>query len=220
MKPQNYVVSLTVGGATRSRTWNTENELAIGHPIRWVLERSGSGLHIRNVASGAVTEVTERELQSGDFIDLPEKGGKSGFSLRLRALETLPAAYKTHEGEGELRVYTVRGAWTSAAETVEGKYVGRADGHRVFTLTRENDQFWIRAHEEGLELAPSRGAAQSIPKGEEVLFKAKAIAGRSLTFGETTWRLDTLAPVAAPEMVEGFEAEDASFQRTLRATLA
>src|SRR3712207_6606676 len=119
MKPQNFVVSLTVGGATRSRTWNTENELAIGHPIRWVLERDGSGIRIRNVATGAETELSQREISSGEFVDLPEQGGKSGFTLRLRELEALPAAFKTHEGEGELRIYTVRGAWTSEAETVE-----------------------------------------------------------------------------------------------------
>src|SRR4051812_21237073 len=106
---KSYVVTVSVGGVSSTKIWNSERAMPIGHPFRWVLERSPKGIEIRAVDSRsgahgflasalpaadasakkapALGLITDSALahQDGASVQLPEaqKGAKSHYSLKI-----------------------------------------------------------------------------------------------------------------------------------------
>lgn len=54
IKGRAYVVCLKNGSVTQSKIWHSEKPMSLGHPMGWVLEKSGSELFIREISKSSV----------------------------------------------------------------------------------------------------------------------------------------------------------------------
>jgi TonB family protein len=223
MKNQNFIVKVTVGGATASKTWNTESELTLGHPMRWVLERSSKGVQVRNVEDGSVREFTEAQLAKSGELELPESDARlrSAFKVELMALDLLPPAYETHgpdhnkSGE-ELRIYETKGLWTTRDEVFADSFTSHVEGKPVFAIDRQSGSaLRVRSFRDGIQVG---GVA--LAKGKSRDLELADLAGNEIQHGEFKWKFERLKSVAAPKMDALVEADEAQFKTTLKRSMA
>jgi TonB family protein len=214
MKNSTFVVKVTAGGAVASKTWNTESDLALGHPIRWVLERSEKGIQIRNLSDDSVRQLSESQLEKE--IEL-----HSGYKVALKEIDALPPAYETHGSDPasydvkELRIYGTRGLWTTSDDVVGASFTARVEGKRAFTVDRESaSKYLVRSHAEGVRVGD-----KLLGEGKSASFEVKALAGHEISLGEFKWKFELLKSVAAPVMDVVADADEAAFKRTLKQSM-
>jgi hypothetical protein len=197
IKPS-YVITVEVNGASTSSIWNSEKPLQIGHPFRWVAEKTDGGIRVRNVTSendAESCEVTDGALEKGASIDLPEsEKAKSGFVLAIRPVISLPPAIKTHgDGTGELRAYSMRGDWNVGASTLENQYTGYVLGKRAFEIRRAGEnKYKIKSFNDQIQLDDV-----SLGKGGNITLTQEELEGTNLSSGEFKWRFASLKRVGA-----------------------
>jgi hypothetical protein len=220
IKPS-YVITIAVNGASESSVWNSEKPLQIGHPFRWIAEKTENGIRVRNVTSTSedtAREVTDVALQSGASIELPEveQSKSSGFTLALRPVVALPNALKTHGKEaGELRVYELRGDWTLDSSALDGHYDGYVQGKRAFEIRRASGGgYKIQSLIDSI-----RFGTASLEKAERITVTDHELAGTTLTSGEFKWRFATLKRVGLnpiPTAAKIQDAETIAFRRSFK----
>lgn len=222
MTKPSFVITVSVKGASSSSIWDAEKPLQIGHPFRWVAEKTESGVRIRNVASdkdNVVRDLTDAAIAKGASVELPEAGksNSSPFTLDIRPVVSLPPVLSTHEGDpGELRVYAFRGDWTVEGECLSNSYEGYVQGQRAFRITKSaQGQYLLKSSHSEL-----RYGAASVGAGELIKLSQDELVANELSVGEFKWRFDTLKeqpenPIPAA-ILSDLGEEDLTFRKSLK----
>jgi outer membrane biosynthesis protein TonB len=109
MSSRSFVVTTSIGSSTRSRVWDGRAPLAIGHPLRWIVEPAADGgARVRDlqVEPGKIHRHAVRDLAIGKALELA--GAEGGPSVRIlvhprRGLEGAMARPSTlPRGEAEV----------------------------------------------------------------------------------------------------------------------
>ncbi len=211
MKEQkSFVVTIQVGDATSSHVWDSRKAMPIGHPFRWVLERTESGaIQVRNIAGAPELEaglipaqssshptarLTASAVEKGAELELPEASriARSKFTMHIKPVLWLAPAYETHDGgRTELRVYECFGDWTQEAQAVNSSFIGRIEGKAVFKLEKVlAGRYTIISMKDGLTLGTSSRAGTELASGERHEATAEELHDRVIRFGDFTWRLE------------------------------
>ena len=211
---KSFLVTLQVGNATSSHVWDSRSAMPIGHPFRWVLERSESGsVQIRNIggapeleaglipaqnSSQATARLTAAAVEKGAEIELPENTriARARFTLHIKPVLKLAPAYETHDGgRSELRVYECFGDWTQTAQAVHSTFIGRVEGKAVFKLEKIlESRYVIISMNEGLKLGTPQRAGAELAPGERQEATAEELHDRVIRLGDYTWRLEGAMP--------------------------
>ena len=203
------LVTLRVGDSAQSQVWDTSHPLPIGRPFRWVLETTRTGLRLRELgkSGGKASPVVARPVSAPEIGNITQVDLKAGFSLSLRAIQAFVPAYaEPIQLGGELRVYACLGNWILSSETVSSSYRGKKGEQTVFELKKRGDQVEIQSKVQGLTTP-----------GGKTSFGIHELAGRSVQFGNLTWKFDLKQTAATSSSIKdtALIAEAAWFKRAL-----
>lgn len=192
-----YVVTTSIGGNRRTIVWDSSSPLALGHPFRWILERTEEGVRIRDISCPAneIQKNSAKELSH----DKLEKGAEIEFekvSFRLRSVQPVQPAYAEASGD-HLSVFACAGDWVLEATPVGQHYVGYWMKKPAFVLDRKGGgKFKLSVRSEGLRWEPSSGAKKELTSKESLELSLEDLAGSAIRAGTQVWRLGiTQAPV-------------------------
>ncbi len=186
--PPRFVVTLETGESRQSQIWNSAQPMPVGRPFRWVLERTASGVRVRDLggAKGATASAPQSLSEtSAQTVEL-----KAGFSLTLQPVRSVgPAFDEVSNEQGELRAYSCIGNWILQSQPVDASFVGRRHGERAFELVREGSSFKFRSLSAGVVL-PVQG---------KDAYSAQELVGSEVRWGDLTWKFDLRTTSAIPD---------------------
>jgi TonB family protein len=201
-----FIVTTSVSGQTRTQLWDPESPLALGHPLRWIAERTQNGVRIRNLAlspgklvDGSLCEIPQQQLQKGAEIRLPGTGGVS-FSIRPASLQA--PAFGSRRGD-RLSIYACNGAWVMASALFDKTYQARGrvgDKHvAIFAMSEQGGQYAFDIQADGVSFRAANQAPRPLPKGQPAKFSQAELVDAVLEHGSRSWRFGLSDTVTLPE---------------------
>ena len=188
-------------GAVQKRVWDGRQPIALGHPFRWILERTDDGVRIRSLGGAigeayknGVQEISHSKMSSGQSVEL------DGGVIQFFPVKQMPAAYSS-EGllTGELNVFFCLHNCVVATFKLGSEYKGKVDKKKLFTLSRTSDGIKVTAVIEGIEILAKDGN-RKIAKGEVVSLTREQMVGTSVAWGSFYW---FVRPVSTPKLAGG-----------------
>lgn len=209
-----FIVTTSVSGRTRTQLWNPEIPLALGHPLRWIAERTQDGVRVRSMAltPGTLTrdslcEINHQKIEQGTEVSLP---GTGGMSLTIRPAFTQVPAFGGRRGD-RLSVYSCKGAWVTASALFENAFKTP-----FFSLQEQSGQYTFDVRTEGLSLRLAGQAPRTLPKGQPLQIASAEIIDAVLEHGTLSWRFGLSQTVALPTPKKSeADSETAWFKRAL-----
>ena len=198
---QPLVVTIQHGGEGRTRIWRGDKPMAIGHPFRWVLERNGKGIRIRDLAEpgekrafGRISYVEPEILKSGMSVLLPN----STAAVRIRPAALLDPAFESRPNpNGNIQVYCCMGTWSLGSQQIADGYVGKIHESPAFEIRKVSGGYTLRAEAPGMNLETSAGNMQ-IMEGESRFFGLEEMANLVVRIGLMSWIFSSFENVALP----------------------
>lgn len=194
-----FVVTTSIRGSSRTQVWESSQPLALGHPFKWILERSENGVRLRSLArelgkieNGGVHEIPTSKLLEGAEIETPS------FKFRIKPVRKIAPAFELGATGDVLRVYRCSGAWVIDSQTFEGgHYVAQVAKRKIFSLKKSGSkgssaQYLVQSAVEGLRIAG--GSERVLKSGETIELSAETLAESTATFvpagasSAQTWR--------------------------------
>ena len=202
------IVTTSVSGRTRTQLWNPELPLTLGHPLRWIAERTEQGVRIRHLAldpgkptSGSLCLVSPLQIEQGTEVRLP---GRGQVSLSIRPAHTMRPAFGGLQGD-RLTVYACNGAWITASQLFDKSYqgiarVGEVARTRIFDLSEQGPQFNVSARVDGVSLRLATGSVRALTKAQAMSLTREELAGAVIEYGSRAWRFGLSHTVALPDL--------------------
>jgi TonB family protein len=217
-----FIVTTSISGTSNTQIWNPELPLALGHPLRWIAERTQSGVRIRNLAltpgqvssnSDSLCEISNDKLAQGLEIKLPNA---RGVSFRIRPAQLQAPAFGGCKGD-RLSIYSCKGAWVRRSTLFEERFVAEIAGARVFSLREKNGTYSFDVHAKGVSLRFGDEAPRALAESEATHIQAAQIADAVLRFGSHEWRfgLSQYIPIAKVKSAP-VDSETEWFRKALR----
>jgi TonB family protein len=216
-----FIVTTSAAGQTRSQIWNPEIPLSLGHPFRWIAERTSYGVRIRNLAlkPGEITsqsfcEISNARLNQGAEIALPQS---KGLSIRIRPVSHTRPAFGGQSGD-RLSIYSCKGNWVTASALFNTHYRALHNKKPVFSIREKSGTYSFDVHTNGVTLQTGNEAARELKQGETAHLKSTGMSETFVTFGGLSWRFGLSQAVALPASAEHTtqDAETEWFRRSLR----
>jgi hypothetical protein len=187
--------------------------LALGHPFRWVLERNGEGLRIRDLSGeadrlqrGKMSEIPYEKIASGQEIEIDVS---RGFKFKIRSIRpTQPLFAQKAQTGNTLRIYRCVGNWVMQSERLAGKFSAKLPGQdsrkgskkTAFSLTQNKTHWLLKVSTESLLIKEGGGEARALKAGEIIELAPEALARVELKAASgTSWHFGL---TDAPEFVD------------------
>ncbi|MCM2278519.1 MAG: AgmX/PglI C-terminal domain-containing protein [Oligoflexia bacterium] len=191
-----YVVTTSARGSSRTQVWDSARPLAIGHPLRWVVERTEKGVRVRDLSAPGLKEIPASQLD-GTELDLPREPGSPDSDrvrLKIHPVHRVLPAFHSSQG-GALSVFACAGNWVIDARVLAGAaatYDATLSGKTIFSLTKSAGDGWaILPVAEGLAL---KGPEEKpLAPGQRIELSLERLSQSTLTLqtpekGLRTWR--------------------------------
>jgi TonB family protein len=223
-----FVVTTSIRGATKTQVWESSKPLALGHPFRWVLERTENGVRLRNlggaierIQTDAVRELSDAQIQSGTEIDI------APYRLKIRPVIHAPAAFDAGSRGSTLMVYQCLDRWLIESRRAGDDYTPKyRQGKAPFVLRKSASGYSLKASAAGLHL---QGAQEkSLNDGETIELSLEQLSRSTLSFNaqgsesSMVWRFSLIdAPEFNDQTAEKslLEIEDAAwFKKAIQGT--
>lgn len=205
LRQDEYVVVTSIGGRTRSRVWDARKPLALGHPMRWVLEKtSDGGFCVRDIGgeagelvSGGVRRFGPKELANRIAVSLPDARprGKGNSIQATLLLEAVRPIAPPHQGldpktlpDSQTFVFAgVRKTVISSA-AVQAGYAGYAGTRAAFTVNPTSNGYRVKPLIDHLTLTPAKGAAVPLIRKESINLSREEVLNSTITHGQYWWK--------------------------------
>ena len=226
--PERFVVTTSVRGSTKTQIWDAACPLALGHPFRFIIERTADGARVRDLSpttgeiyKNGVHDVSNTMIDKGKAIELDSNAKSDSMTLIIRRVGTLLPAFDAQSGN-QIRVFICMGEWVMSSEILGSRFVGqdRAADKPAFKLSKKSGTVEIEAKTTALQLQKSANSkAQTLEAGKTVSLTMEDLAGTILKCGNLTWRFAATDSPAVPATKKSArDAEALWFQKTLRYT--
>ncbi len=223
-----FVVTTSIRGATKTQVWESSKPLALGHPFRWILERTDNGVRLRNlggaierIQTDGVRELTDEQIKSGTEIDI------APYRLRIRPVVHAPAAFDAGARGSTLMVYQCLDRWLVESRRAGDHYSPKLhQGKAPFALRKSTSGYTLKANIAGLHLHGSQEKA--LNDGETLELNLEQLSRSTLSFNSQgsessmVWRFSL---VDAPEFIDQaakknlIELEDSAwFKKAIQGT--
>ena len=221
--PERFVVTTSVRGSMKTQIWDSASPLPLGHPFRFIIERTSDGARVRDLSNNSgqayrdgVHEISGAMIDKGKHIELDA----ASMTLTIRRVATLLPAFEAKEGN-QLRIFTCMGDWVKSSEVFSSRFIGvdNITGKPVFKLSKKSGAIEIEAKNPDLQLHRSSKKVQSLEAGKPTTFTMSELTGVSIRAGAMTWRFATTDSPALPAHRKNAKDVDAIwFKKTLRYT--
>jgi len=221
-----FIVTTSIAGTSNTQIWNPELPLALGHPLRWIAERTLQGVRIRNLAlkpgqvsADSLCEIPNDRLEQGLEIKLPNSSGvptTSFVSLRIRRATMQSPAFGGRKGD-RLSIYSCSGAWVRNSELFEDRFAATVGATQVFSLRQKGSTYSFDIHTQGVSLRLEGQVTRELPASEAAHLQAAEIADAVICYGTHEWRfgLSQYIPLAQPKR-SPVDTETEWFRKALR----
>ncbi len=128
MKPERYVLTTSTDTRSSQQIWDSSRPLGIGHPFRWILERTADGVRLRDLSAPTTSSwvtIPFDKFAQGEKLQL-----KPGVELSVKPIRPPKAAYlsivrdaPSNEPSRLLAFAGVR-HWITNCDAVHSAYVG------------------------------------------------------------------------------------------------
>lgn len=222
---RSYLITTTIRGHSQTQVWDAAEPLALGSPMRWVLERSERGVRIRdlpgrlNQMASAVYEFdSERLNDQGAVLELPHA------SLRIRRARTSPEPFGSRAGTGALSCYFCIDRFILSAErlanengSVHRARIGKAGGE-IFEIARAAEKWTLTSRSAEPIALSLQGKARILSTGESLEIPSyEALVDLNVRFGSYVWRFGASNQAEAlAEKPKAPAATDPEFRRFIR----
>ncbi len=188
------VVTTSVRGASQTQVWNPQRPLALGFPLKWVLEKTQTGVRIRSLdqpqltlQNGGFQELSFDEIQSGASVELPsfDSKKKSPYSIRIRPAALLDPVFQSAPAGDQLTAYTCVGNWVLSSAVIGSRYVGRFQKKAIFSIRKNGANYTL--HSETPELQSS-GVENLKNQAQGSTLTADELSHLTLRLGSQVWR--------------------------------
>lgn len=223
MMSRSYVITTKVSGTQKTQIWDSSRPLPLGHPFRWIVERTGSGVRVRSLggAEGAVRkdgfrEIPDEAIEKGAEFDL--QTGKGQVQFRIRPVHLLAPAYAAREG-GTVTVFACAGNWVIESQTLSNSnpvFTGKVSRKPVFTIQHGAGAYTLSAS--GAEIV-IRSSAQSrtLASGSSLQLDPAELASSVLEIGTHSWRFGmTTHPSMPAPSTNAVDPDSDALKKTLR----
>lgn len=232
MRKNNFVVTTRIGrragDSAQTQVWESSHPLALGHPFRWVLERTETGVRLRDltcetekVLTDGVHELTHQQLDNGAEIAV------APYFLKIHSVREIAPAFESSTPGSTLMVYQCLDRWLVESRRAEDSYSPRLHSKTPFTLKKSANGYTFKANAEGVRLNGSQD--RTFKAGETIEISTTDLARSTLRFkpqGSESALLWRFGLVEAPAFIDAvrkqktaIELEDATwFKKAIRAT--
>lgn len=186
------------GQTNKTVIWNTEKPLPVGHPFRWIVEKTPTGFRIRDLqattASKAVTELSSKDILKGIKHPLSKE-----LTIQIKATHVLPAAYdSSHDTQGEMTVFACTGKWIRTSEKFNKKYTATLKSEKIFTLKKSGNQYSLEPTTSGVQILSHSSAAQSISGA--IQLSKEALMNSTIVFQGQSWKFGQVQIQSIPNV--------------------
>ena len=241
LRSDEYLVITSIGGRTRSRVWDARKPLALGHPMRWVLERTQDGSFcVRDIGGGlgevstdAVRRFGPRELASRTAVSLPNAHSRNGKASSIQATLLLEAVRPIAPPHTQLDPKTLSDPQTFvfagvrktviSSAAVQAGYAGYAGTRAAFTINPTPAGFKLKPLMDHLTLTPIKGTPVQLIRKDSINLTKEEVLNSTVTHGQYWWKFGLVSnPALVPGTVEHpFIQEDNSrFKKAASAALS
>ena len=218
-----YIVTTSVGGISRAQIWDASLPLTLGHPLRWILEKTPRGIRARNLESAAIApkEIPNPILDSEPLeIELTASASDATkLVLKIKPFQKLAPVF--HSGiaaapQGPTEDYTLTafsciGDWITRSARVGTEFSAYSQDKVIFTLRQKGPRYHLITLADGLKIGN-----RALQKGSTLQFDCAELAKSIITFSESrqVWKfsllktaavLDSSQPVAQDPDAEWFK---------------
>ena len=213
------VVTTSVRGATKSQVWNSSAPLPLGHPFQWVMERTETGVRIRDISgrsghlvNGGFQDISTEKLLKGTEIELPrfDKNTVVPFKLKIQSVADLEPIFQNKKGD-TLNVSACLGNWVLDSSNFVEAYAGRVQGKEAFTLVSTQGSYTLKA------LTKIKAGEQVFEAGQETKLTAHDLSLITIRSGHHSWRFGLIQQAPALPVSTVIVDEDTEwFKKSLR----
>ena len=142
-------------GGFRNRIWDGKNDLALGYPSGWRIEKKNEKFWVRG--GSEAFPLSASALAEGLVLDLT-RGESNPVTLTIRPQNTLPAAFTQgatadiENSEQGIRANFCRGKWGVSSEVLGDIFVASESGVELFSIERREVGFVLAPYIDGLLL--------------------------------------------------------------------
>lgn len=235
-----FVITTSIRGATKTEVWEGHEPLKLGHPFRWILERTPEGIRCRDlslapgqVQTGGVKELTHLELEKGPEIEL------APYRLKFKPVRSIPAPFEANLGGSTLVVYQCIDRWVNQTIQAQSHYLAKVRGIQAFEVSKTGANYVIQAKKEAISLFAA-GNSKILKSQEKIELTPAELARTTLAMAPISdekgtlkkhpiavrWRFGFTEASAIPSFSDGPQVSSAienndslAFKKAVRATL-
>lgn len=182
------------GGLSQKKIWDGQHTLALGHPFKWVLEKTEQGVRVRSLQgkvaasySDGAQEITHQQLQGN--VEVQVEGG----SISFFPVKNLPAVFSESVSDtGDLRVYFCLKNSVVGTAPLRGSYTARVQGKKVFQISKNSSGVKVHATVEGVEIITPDGV-QNVVRGNALTLTPEQAQNSRIHWGSFYWFVRSVA---------------------------
>jgi TonB family protein len=184
-------------GIVQKKLWDGRKALPLGHPFRWVIEKTAVGVRVRSLMGGigknydGVHEIEEAKLAQ------PQELKVDGAVIRLHPVANLKPIYKADQADrtetGELNVFFCLQNCVVSTMSLDHSFVARVQKKKIFEIKKAGGALKLHSYIDGLEVLGT--AARKMGKGQDVEVAIADASQFSVCWGSFYW---FIRPVKTP----------------------
>lgn len=217
-----YVITTSIMGATHTQVWDASQPLALGHPLQWMIERTKTGLRLRDLSTRQSViekprELSNESIEKGAQIEIPT-GGKHSLSVAIRPTRRINPAYGSISGS-TLHVFQGSAEWVKESRSLSSdSYIAEFNGKKVFQLMKSGDTFSVTALIEGLSINTGT-QSRALSANSAFQLSPKELVAATIGLQGQTWRFALSSLPIIAEIQKGPDAEAIALRKMSRAAV-
>ena len=146
------VVKTTIKTESQSQVWDGNTPMAFGKPFRWILERTESGVRIRDL-QGAVYQLSEADLANGATVKIP---GLKAPVFHLKPANVITPPYLAQGTHAQMmpKLFAYGGVRRSllSCQQIHSAYVAYEKGKPTFALYHDAQGLRVKTLASGVRM--------------------------------------------------------------------
>ncbi len=223
--PQKLLVTAKIGDSSRRWVWDANEPMGLGHPFRWVFERTENGIRVRDI-SRTVNQLRINSFREVSNEVLTGEGGEARFqnvTFHFKPMKGLKPAFEPEALDhfDSVTAFCTIGDWLLNADPLGERFVGRLNGETLFTITQSGNN-GSSIYQLVAKSASVTTAAGSLAAGSVTELTSQQLRALTLRSGEYSWRFGASAKSSisqiAPKLSPEAQAEETVFRKALGGT--
>jgi hypothetical protein len=189
-----YVVTTSIRGHSRTLIWDTTSPLTLGHPFRWLIEKTEEGIRVREVTQ-KLGEIEKLFIEEATDDSIHKSGAKfkiDDLSIHVKSTRSLAPAFDCQKGN-LINAYTCIGNWILTSEKMRGSFTGYYQKHSAFMIKKSGEGYQIKITANDVNVDD-----KAFKKGDILNLTSDKLTQSTLSMGSYSWRFSYSEAQAIP----------------------